>query len=207
MYHGEFFNSISHLVGVFLSVAGVSIMMTLAVLTKDPWKITSCAIFGAMMIFLYGFSTMYHSLKGVSKNFFKKLDYIAIYLMIAGTYTPFSLVTLRESIYGWPIFFAIWSLALIGILQEIFRKASPKRKFSLFLYVFMGWLVMFVGKTLFQALTTPAIYLLVIGGLFYTLGVLFFVNDEKWKHAHGIWHLFVLGGSTCHYFCVLLYIV
>lgn len=206
MYKGEFFNSISHLIGVFLAVAGVSVMMTLASLTQDPYKIISCAVFGAMMIFLYGFSTMYHSVQGGSKHLFKKLDHIAIYLMIAGTYTPFSLVTLRGQ-YGWPIFIGIWSLALFGALQELFRVPSPKRKLSLVLYLGMGWLIVFVGHTLWSLLSTTALTLLVLGGLFYTFGVIFFVNDEKWKHAHGIWHLFVLAGSTSHFFCVLLFIV
>lgn len=181
-------------------------MMTLAVLTKDPWKITSCAVFGAMTVFLYGFSTMYHSIKGAGKVFFQKLDHIAIYLMIAGTYTPFSLVTLRPS-FGWQIFLTIWSLAIFGILQEIFRKPSPKRKLSLVLYLLMGWLIVVVSKSLFSQLMPTALYLLVAGGIFYTSGILFFINDDKWKHAHGIWHLFVLAGSTCHYFCVLLYII
>ena len=206
MYKGERFNSISHLVGVFLAVAGVSVMMTLAALTKDPWKITSCAVFGVMTIFLYGFSTIYHSMQGVSKAFFQKLDYIAIYLMIAGTYTPFSLVTLRST-FGWPMFVGIWSLATFGVLQESLRVPSPRRKLSLVLYLLMGWLIVFAGNTLWMSLSTPAMVLLVLGGLFYTFGVIFFVNDEKWKHAHGIWHLFVLAGSTCHYFCVLLFVV
>ena len=206
VYPGERFNSISHLVGVFLAVAGVSVMMTLAALTQDPWKIISCAVFGAMMIFLYGFSTMYHSLQGPSKKFFLKLDYIAIYLMIAGTYTPFSLVTLRPT-YGWQIFAVIWGLAIFGIVQEVLRKPSPKKKLSLVLYLLMGWLIVAVSKTLFSQLSSTAVFLLVAGGISYTSGVLFFVNDDKWKHAHGIWHIFVLAGSTCHYFCVLLYVI
>ena len=206
MYYGERFNSISHLVGVFLAVAGVSVMMTLAALTKDPWKIVACAIFGATMVFLYGFSTLYHSLKGSGKEFFKTLDYVAIYLMIAGTYTPFTLIPLRET-HGWPMFFLVWGLALFGILQEIFRKPSPRKKLSLFLYLVMGWLVVFVSKTLFPMLSDVALWFLVLGGVFYTSGVLFFINDEKWKHAHGIWHLFVLAGSTCHYACVLNFVI
>lgn len=206
MYPGERFNSITHLVGAFLAVAGVSVLLTLAALTKDPWKITSCAIFGAAMIFLYGFSTLYHSMKGVSKKVFQKLDYMAIYLMIAGTYTPFTLVTLRDKM-GWWIFAAVWGLALFGILQELYRTPSPKRKLSLSLYLIMGWLIVTVSKTLFSLMAGPAMYFMILGGLFYTGGVLFFINDDKWKHAHGIWHLFVLGGSTCHYFCVLLYVV
>jgi hemolysin III len=206
MYHGEKFNSITHLVGVFFAVAGVSVMMTLAVLTKDPWKIFSCAVFGGGTIFLFGFSTLYHSLKGPSKNLFRHLDYIAIYLMIAGTYTPFTLVTLRGET-GWWIFGVVWVLAAIGITQEIFRKPSPKRKLSLTIYLVMGWLIASIAKTLFSALSVKALALLIAGGLLYTVGVIFFLNDEKWKHAHGIWHLFVLVGSACHFFCVLLFIV
>lgn len=206
MYYGEKFNSISHLVGVFLAVAGVSVMMTLAALTKDPWKITSCAIFGATTIFLYGFSTLYHSIQGPSKKFFQNLDYIAIYLMIAGTYTPFTLVTLRGEI-GWWVFGIVWTLAVFGILQEIFRKPSPKRRLSLVLYLVMGWMIASVSDTLFNILSPMGIWFLVLGGAAYTIGVLFFINDEKWKHAHGIWHLFVLAGSTLHYFCVLLFVV
>lgn len=206
MYPGERFNSISHLAGLFLSVSGVSVLMTLAVLTQDPWKITSCAIFGAATIFLYGFSTLYHSVKGHHKSFFQKLDYVAIYLMIAGTYTPFTLVTLRDKM-GWWIFCAVWGLAIFGILQELLRTPTPKRKLSLFLYLLMGWLIVGVAKTLFTLLSLPAMVLLITGGVLYTGGVLFFINDHKWKHAHGIWHLFVLSGSTLHFFCVLLYVI
>ncbi|MFN8847709.1 MAG: PAQR family membrane homeostasis protein TrhA [Bdellovibrionales bacterium] len=206
MYLGERFNSITHLVGVFLAVSGVSVMMTLAALTRDPWKISSCAVFGACLIFLYGFSTLYHSVQGNSKKLFQKLDHIAIYLMIAGTYTPFTLVTLRESM-GWWIFLAVWSLALFGIAQEIWRKPSPKRKLSLFLYLLMGWLIVSVSHTLYNLLDLTALIFLIAGGILYTGGVIFFVNDEKWKHAHGIWHLFVLGGSNLHFFCVLLFVI
>lgn len=206
MYLGERFNSITHLVGVFLAVSGVSVLMTLAALTRDPWKITSCAVFGACLIFLYGFSTLYHSLQGGSKKLFQKLDHIAIYLMIAGTYTPFTLVTLRNQM-GWLIFLAVWILALFGIAQEIWRIPSPKRRLSLVLYLVMGWLIVTASHTLLTLMSTSALVLLILGGLLYTGGVVFFVNDEKWKHAHGIWHLFVLGGSTCHYFCVLLFVV
>lgn len=205
MYVGERFNSITHLIGVFLAVAGVSVMMTLAVLTKDPWKITCCGIFGLSTIFLYGFSTLYHSLKGVSKKFFQKLDYVAIYIMIAGTYTPLTLLALRQD-NGWYIFGAVWSLAVIGITQEIFRKPSPKRKLSLFIYLLMGWLILTVSKSLYSSLDFVSLLLLGLGGLFYSVGVVFFINDEKWPHAHGIWHLFVMAGTTCHYFCVMRFL-
>ena len=206
MYYGERLNSISHLVALFLSVSGVSVLMTLAVQSKDPWKIGACLIFGLCTIFLYGFSTLYHSLQGIPKKVFQKLDYIAIYLMIAGTYTPLTLITLRQEA-GSIIFLVIWALAIVGILQELFRKASPQRKLSLFLYVVMGWLILTVIKELIHTLPLGALISLALGGVFYTAGILFFLNDHRWKHAHGIWHLFVMAGSTCHYFLVLFWIV
>jgi hemolysin III len=201
MYIGERFNSITHLVGVFLAVSAVSVLMTLVAQTGDLWKIVSCAIFGAATIFLYAFSTLYHSLKGRSKDFFQKLDYVAIYVMIAGTYTPFTLVTLRPT-EGYWVFPMIWGLAIFGIAQELLRKPSPKRKLSLTLYLVMGWLVTSVVQTLYRELSTVSLFTLVLGGIFYTAGVIFFVNDHKWKHAHGIWHLFVLAGSSSHFVSV-----
>lgn len=201
MYKGERFNSISHLVGVALSLIGVSVLMTLAVQTGDVWKIVSCSIYGAMMIFLYGFSTLYHSLKGRAKIFFQKLDYVAIYLMIAGTYTPFTLVTLRQE-SGWTLLITIWSFALFGIAQELIRQ-STTRRLSLLIYVLMGWLVVTAIKPLWMNLNSLSLIFLLVGGFAYTAGIIFFVNDHRWKHAHGIWHLFVLGGSTFQYFSVL----
>ncbi len=205
MYPGERFNSISHLVGVMLSLVGVSVLITLAAITHDPWKIVSCSVYGATMIFLYGFSTLYHSLRGPSKLFFQKLDYIAIYLMIAGSYTPFTLVTLREQ-QGWWLFGATWGLAIFGITQEIVRK-SQTRRLSLVIYVIMGWLAMLVIKPMWQSMGTASLIWLILGGLFYTVGIIFFIFDNRWKHAHGIWHLFVLAGSTCQYFSILLGVV
>jgi hemolysin III len=202
MYHGERFNSISHFVGLLLAVAASSVLITLVSLTGDPWKIVSSSIFSGAMIFLYGFSTLYHSIRGPSKFFFQKLDYIAIYIMIAATYTPFTLVSLRQEM-GWLIFSIIWGLAIFGIVLEIVRKPSPQRKLSLTIYLAMGWMVLSVAKTLFRSLDSLSLIFLVLGGLFYTFGVIFFVNDTKWKHAHGIWHLFVLAGSTCHFSCIL----
>lgn len=201
MYPGERFNSISHLVGVMLSLVGVSVLVTLAAVTRDPWKIVSCSVYGGTMIFLYGFSTLYHSLRGRSKLFFQKLDYIAIYLMIAGSYTPFTLVTLRET-HGWWLFGTIWGLAVFGIAQEIIRN-SQTRRLSLIIYVIMGWLVTLVIKPLWQSMPGTALLWLFLGGISYTVGIIFFIFDNRWKHAHGIWHLFVLAGSTCQYFSIM----
>lgn len=134
--------------------------------------------------------------------FFQNLDYIAIYIMIAATYTPFTLVSLRQE-SGWWVFGVIWALAIFGIAQEVLRKPSPQRKLALTIYLLMGWMVLSVAKNLFSMLSTFSLVCLVLGGIFYTGGVIFFINDTKWKHAHGIWHLFVLAGSTCHFICIM----
>lgn len=203
MYEGERFNSITHLVGVALSLIGASVLITLAGVTHDPWKIVSCSVYGALMVALFFFSTMYHSLQGPAKGFFQRMDYMAIYLMIAGTYTPFTLVNLRL-MNGWWMFGIIWGLALIGILFEAFKKTETKRYYELVVYVLMGWLILFFIQETWRALSAAALFWLVLGGVLYTLGVLFFVNDHRWKHAHGIWHLFVLCGCACHYVSVML---
>jgi hemolysin III len=202
MYHGERFNSITHLIALAVSIAAVSVMITLSALTKDPWKISSCVVFGLSTVFLYAFSTLYHSFQGRVKNFFRSLDYVAIYLMIAGTYTPFTLVSLRGSV-GWWVFAGVWTLAAIGIGQELLRRASPKRKLSLFIYLVMGWLIIGAVGPLLQSLTRLELLFLFLGGAFYSIGILFFINDDKWKHAHGIWHLFVMAGTTCHFISVI----
>lgn len=206
MYHGERFNSITHLVGAAVSLVGSSVLVTLAVLTRDPFKITSCLIYGLSMVFLFTFSTLYHSIpEGRAKSVLQKFDYMAIYLMIAGTYAPFTLVTLREK-SGWILFFAVWGLAVVGALQDLLRN-SKTRRLSLVIYLFMGWLIIVDIRNLWEALSQASLFFLVAGGIFYTVGVIFFVNDTRWKHAHGIWHLFVLAGSIFQYFSVILNVV
>jgi hemolysin III len=203
MYKGERFNSITHLVGAAISLVGVSVLMTLAAISHDPWKITSCAIYGASMFFLFFFSTMYHSLKGKSKLFFKKLDHIGIYFLIIGTYAPFTLVTLPEN--GHRLFLLIIVLGIIGIAQEFLRKnISYNRKFSLTVYLLMGWSILLEFKNLWKAVDATTLTFLILGGVFYTAGVIFYVNDDKWKHAHGIWHLFVLLASIFQYVSVVI---
>ncbi len=202
MYHGEKFNSISHLVGAALSLVGVSVMMTLAVQSGDPWRMVSVAVYGFMMFFMYLSSTLYHSVQGAAKPVLRKMDHVAIYLMIAGSYTPFALIKLRAGM-GWMLLVAVWVMAGLGILQEFFLK-SKSRIFSVVLYVLMGWLIVFALKPLTEALSTSGLVWLVAGGLLYTGGILFYAFDSKLKHGHGIWHLFVLGGSLCHYFSILI---
>ena len=205
MYHGERFNSISHLVGAALALAGSVLLIVLASRLGDPWKIVSFSVYGFMLVTLYVFSTLYHSVRdGGAKNVLRKFDHCSIYLLIAGTYTPFALVSLR-GVWGWWLFGVIWGLALLGIAQEIWL-AKGARVLSLVIYVLMGWLAMAVVSPLWHALTPAGFAWLVAGGACYTLGIIFYATDHKVRHGHGLWHLFVLAGSICHFFAVLLYV-
>ena len=205
MYYGEKFNSISHLAGAVLAAIGSVLLIVLAARLGDAWKIVSVSIYGAMLLALYVGSTLYHSVRGPAKDVLRKFDHCAIYLLIAGTYTPFVLVTLRGP-WGWSLFGAVWGLALAGIVQEIWF-AKGARLLSLAIYVLMGWLALIAIVPLISALTVAGFAWLAAGGLLYTIGIIFYVYDERMRHGHGIWHLFVLGGSACHYFAVLLYVV
>jgi hemolysin III len=205
MYHGERFNSISHLIGAALALAGVVVLVMLASLQGDPWKIISFTIYGISLFLLYLLSTLYHSLRGQAKKIFKKLDHVAIYLLIAGTYTPFTLVTLR-GVWGWSLFIIIWWLAIVGILVDS-RHKEGSRAIQMVIYLLMGWLILIAMKPLVRVLPADALALLVLGGVFYTSGIIFYALDKKIKHGHGMWHLFVLAGSISHYLAVLLYIL
>jgi hemolysin III len=205
MYHGERFNSISHLIGAALALAGVVVLVVLASLQGDPWKVISFTIYGTSLFLLYLLSTLYHSLRGRAKKIFKKLDHVAIYLLIAGTYTPFTLVTLR-GVWGWSLFITIWWLAIVGIIVDS-RHKDGARAIQMIIYLLMGWLILIAMKPLVQVLPDNALALLVLGGVFYTSGIIFYTLDERIKHGHGVWHLFVLAGSISHYLTVLLYIL
>jgi hemolysin III len=204
MYAGERFNSISHLVGAALSLAGAVLLIVLAAQLGDPWKIVSFSVYGAMLVALYVFSTLYHSVRGRAKDVLRKIDHCTIYLLIAGSYTPFALVSLRGP-WGWSLLGAVWTLALLGILQEIWL-AKGSRVLSLVIYIVMGWLALVAVSPLWLALKPAGFAWLVAGGAMYTIGVLFYATDHKLRHGHGIWHLFVLGGSACHFFTVLLHV-
>ena len=204
MHYGERFNSISHLVGAALAIAGTAVLVVLAARLGDPWKIVSFSVYGAMLVVLYVFSTLYHSLRGRAKDVLRKVDHCAIYLLIAGSYTPFALVSLRGA-WGWSLLGAVWGLALLGIVQEIWL-ARGARVLSLVIYVVMGWLALVAVSPLWLALEPAGFSWLVAGGALYTIGILFYATDHKVRHGHGIWHLFVLGGSACHFFTVLLYV-
>jgi hemolysin III len=201
---GERFNGITHLTGAIVALIGGIVLIVQGALAGDPWKVVSFSIYGAMLLCLYLASTLYHSLRGRAKRIWCKFDHCAIYLLIAGSYTPFALVSLRGA-WGWSLFGTVWGLALLGIAQEIWL-AKGLRIFSLVLYVAMGWLAIIAVAPLIEALTWEGFRWLAAGGLVYTIGIVFYATDEKWAYGHGVWHLFVLAGSACHYFTVLEYV-
>ena len=205
MYHGERFNSISHLIGATLALAALVVLVVFASLKGDPWKIVSFSIYGTTLFLLYTLSTLYHSLRGRAKEIFKKLDHAAIYLLIAGSYTPFTLVTLR-GVWGWSLFGIVWGLAIVGIVLDSQHRDGP-RVYQMIIYLLMGWVVLVALYPLLQNLPTGGITWLVVGGLCYTGGMVFYALDEKLNHAHGIWHLFVLAGSVSHFLAILLYVL
>jgi len=204
MYHGERFNGFSHLAGAILAAAGMAVLVTSSALHHNAWKVVSSVVYGTTLVLLYTISTLYHSLRGPAKAVLQRLDYCAIYLLIAGSYTPFALVTLRGP-WGWTLFGVNWALAVIGIAQELWI-GHRTRLFSLLIYVVMGWLVLIAMGPLAAALPAPGLWWLVAGGALYTVGIGFFLFDEKVRHFHGIWHLFVLAGSACQFVSILWYV-
>jgi hemolysin III len=205
MYHGERFNAWTHLVGTLLAFFGVGALVAMAVATGDPWRIVSVAVFGSTLILLYGASTLYHSLRGRAKLVLRKLDHLSIYLLIAGTYTPFCLITLRGA-WGWSLFGVVWGLAIVGMLQEI-KPRSEARLMSLLIYAVMGWVIIVAVRPLLDHLALAGFVWLACGGALYTIGIVFYAFDSRFRHWHGIWHLFVIGGSLAHYIAVAFYVI
>ena len=205
MYHGERFNAWTHLVGALLACAGAVWLLLLASLDGELRKIISVAIYGLTLVLLYSISTLYHSVQGRAKVLMRKLDHLSIYLLIAGSYTPFCLVTL-EGAWGWTLFGIVWTLAVIGMLQEI-KPRSEARVLSIVIYAVMGWIVLIAVKPLIAALGMAGFIWLAGGGVLYTVGIIFFAYDGRFRHWHGIWHLFVMGGSLMHFVAVLRYVL
>lgn len=206
MYKGEKFNGYTHLIGAVASAVGLVVLLYISINTGDPWKIVSYTIYGISLLTLYLFSTLYHSFRGEIKRFFQKMDHIAIYLLIAGTYTPFTLVALRGE-FGWIMFSAVWSLAIIGIILDLLqKKGKESRIIQLCIYLTMGWMVVLAIEALISTISINGFYWLIAGGLFYTAGVLFFVLSNRHRLAHGIWHLFVLAGSLSHFITIAIYV-
>ena len=205
MYAGERFNALTHAVGSLLALAGGTALVVVAAQSGDPWKIIAISVYSVTLLLLYGLSTLYHSLRGRAKAVLQKLDHQSIYLLIAGCYTPFCLVTLRGP-WGWSLFGVVWGLAVIGGLQE-FRPKNDARVLSVVIYVLMGWAVLVALVPLWRALGTAGFVWVAAGGLFYTVGIVFYALDDRLRHSHGVWHLFVLAGSVCHYVAILRYVV
>lgn len=201
----ELASSITHGIGAALAVAALAVLVARAASMGDPWRVVSFSIYGATLVLLYISSTLFHAFTHTrAKHVFRILDHAAIYLLIAGTYTPFLLVTLRGA-FGWWLFGIIWALALLGIVQA--SLALDKLKFlSLGAYVAMGWLIVIAYKPLLVALAGGGMLWLALGGVCYTLGVVFYVV-KRIPFNHAIWHLFVLGGSASHFCAMLLYVL
>ncbi len=207
MYHGEKLNSITHLVGAVLALVGFGVLLTISIQEHNPLLIISFTVFGITLILLYTMSTLYHSFHPPKlKKIFQKLDHVSIYLLIAGTYTPYMLVSLREH-NGLIMLLFVWTLALIGLLLDIF---IPKRIewLQVLIYLVMGWICTLNFSELQAAIPTAGVVWLTMGGIAYTVGVVFYVLDnlKKLRHAHGIWHLFVLSGSICHFISIVAYV-
>ena len=208
MYQGEKLNSISHLVGAVCALMGLGALLTVSIQIGDPLVITGFSVFGLSMVLLYSMSTLYHSFSGPQlKGLFKLFDHISIYLLIAGSYTPFMLISMPDG-SGWPILSLVWGLALVGIVSELVLSGRSVKVGQVVIYIAMGWACSIDMSSLKAALSDAGFYWLLVGGIAYTAGVVFYLLDKlKWlKHAHGIWHFFVLAGSAAHFVAVIGYV-
>lgn len=197
----EIANAITHGLGALLAITGLVILTVFSAIKGNAWHIVSFSIFGVTLVILYLASTLYHSFTSEKlKIFFRKLDHMAIYLLIAGTYTPFCLTALNNWI-GWTLFGVVWGSAILGIIVKVFYTGKGEL-LSTILYVVMGWVAIFAIKPLYESVSLTTFILLMTGGVFYTAGTYFFTKDRI-KYFHSIWHLFVLAGSIFHFFAVL----
>ena len=201
----EIASALTHGFGAAAALAGGAVLITLAAIYGDGWQLGAAIVFGASLLLLYLASTLYHAIRHpVAKGRLKVFDHCAIYLLIAGTYTPFTLIGLRGP-WGWSLFAAIWSLALAGVVFKLFYTGRFKR-LSTLIYVAMGWLVLVAIKPVMSSLDGWTFGWLIAGGVFYTLGTLFYHRDRI-PYAHAIWHLFCIAGSVCHYVAVFAQVV
>jgi len=205
MHQDERLNWLTHLIGATLALGGIVVLVALASLLGDPWKIVSFSVYGLSLFILYLFSTLYHGLHGRAKNLFQKLDHAAIYLLIAGSYTPFTLTVLRGG-WGWSLFGIVWLLALVGIVIDALHRRG-KRVIQMAIYFTMGWMILIAFYPLVQKMPGWGLVWLVVGGVCYSGGIVFYAIDQKYRYAHAIWHLFVLAGSASHYFTILFYLL
>jgi len=201
----EIAHTVTHGIGILFSIAGLAVVVAFSSLNGDAWHITSNSIYGTTLILLYTASSLYHGIPySRAKQLLRKFDHTAIFLLIAGTYTPFTLVNLRGP-WGWSLFGLVWGLAIIGVVLELICSKRYKR-LSISLYLGLGWLILIAIKPMLATVETGGLVLLLAGGLCYSLGVIFYVW-KKLKYHHAIWHLFVLAGSAIHFFSVLFYVI
>lgn len=201
----EIANSITHGLGTLLAIGGLAVLVSFASLRGNAWHIATCSIFGGTLVFSYLASTLYHSIPLKStKRILRTIDHSAIYLLIAGTYTPFMLVNLRGP-WGWSLFGSVWAIALIGIVMKT-AAFGKIRGLSTALYLLMGWIVIIAFKPMLSVIEKGGLELLLLGGLAYTCGVIFYAW-EKLPYNHAIWHLFVMAGSGFHFFAILFYVI
>ena len=197
----EVLNILTHGIGIGLAIAGLTLLVVFAALAGNVWAIVSCAIFGLTMFTLYFGSTMCHATIGQkSECFFEVWDSVAIYALIAGTYTPFLLVNLRGWI-GWTVFGILWAVVVFGAIMKI-RNPKQQPKWMVALYLIMGWTLLFILPAMLRSIPVRGLWFILAGGLSYTLGVIFYLW-RKMKYSHAIWHIFVIGGSVCFFFAVL----
>lgn len=201
----EIFNSVSHGAGSLLSIAGTVILIVASVIYSDAWGVVSSCIYGASLIILYTMSTLYHAItNNKAKHFFRIMDHNTIFFLIAGTYTPLTLMCLRGWL-GWTLFGIVWGAAIVGIVLNSID-LEKFRKPSVICYIAMGWVVIFAIKPLLESMPTISLVFLLLGGVFYTVGVIFYAI-KKIKYFHSIWHLFTIAGSIFHFFCILIAIM
>lgn len=205
MYAGERFNSISHLVGDVLAIMGLGALLTVAIQSGNIWMIASFSIYGLTLVLLYTASTLYHSFRSPElKKIFQKIDHSSIYILIAGSYTPFTLLPLRDTC-GPYILISVWSLAVIGILIDNLS-ARRRELLQVGIYLFMGWFVLIEFDQMVKDVPAEGIFWVAMGGIAYTTGIVFYALDRRFRHFHGIWHLFVITGSICHFIAIIGYV-
>jgi hemolysin III len=197
----ELFNALTHGLGATAALAGGAVLITLAALFGDGWQLGASIVFGVTLLLLYVASTLYHAVQHpVVKGRLKVFDHCAIYLLIAGTYTPFTLIGLRDTV-GWWLFGTIWALAVFGVIFKLFYTGRFEL-LSTLVYIAMGWLIIVAAKPTMQALDGWTFGWLMAGGVFYTLGTVFY-HRPSMRYSHAVWHMFVIGGSVCHYIAVM----
>ena len=201
----EIFSSVTHGVGSLLSVAGTVVLIVFAAIYSDAWSVVGCAVFGASLIILYCMSTLYHAITNPrAKSFFRIMDHNTIFFLIAGTYTPITISILRGTI-GWVLFGIVWGAAVIGIVLNSID-LEKFRKPSVVCYIAMGWVIIIAIRPLLKVMNAWSLWLLVGGGVFYTVGVIFYAI-KKIRYFHSIWHIFTVAGSVCHYFSVFFAVI